>query len=251
VVGQLKPGLVEGIAHRPKVVLLQLKRGGVAKAWGEGEKEKDCTTGGVTRSQGSASGFSEVIARYSVSKSGTRFPVSTFFVCSLLTPSNATHVVARPRLQEDRGGFTTRRRNVTSSRGGQKGDLQIQNIDLAGKTHLVIDVALVHDFSGDCWRDVSRNGQLRYADPDMLLNNAADVKVRKYREAYAAPDRLLAFLPTIMSTSGRSHGEFLRLLHILSHCQAVNRSSNSSGKSQLTMPSPSVAPRTSSTTARP
>ena len=58
--------------------------------------------------------------------------------------------------------------------------------------------------------------------PDMLLNNAADVKVRRYREAYAAPDRLLAFLPAIMSTSGRIHGEFLRLLHILSHRQAVN-----------------------------
>ena len=47
-----------------------------------------------------------------------------------------------------RGGFTTRR-TVTSSRVGQKGDLQIQNINLAGKTHLGIDVTLVHDFSGD------------------------------------------------------------------------------------------------------
>ena len=92
------------------------------------------------------------------------------------------------------------RRNVTCSRGGQKGVLQIQNINLAGKPHLVIDVALVHDFSGDCWRDVSRNGQLRYADPDMLLNNAADAKVRKYREAYAEPDRLLAFLPALIDT---------------------------------------------------
>ena len=45
--------------------------------------------------------------------------------------------------------------------------------------------------------------------------------MRKYREAYAAPDRLLAFLPAIMSTSGRIHGEFLRLLYILSHRQAV------------------------------
>jgi hypothetical protein len=53
---------------------------------------------------------------------------------------------------------------------------------------------------------------LRYADPDMLLNNATEAKVRKYREAYAAPDRLLAFLLAIMSTSGRIHGEFLRLL---------------------------------------
>ena len=98
--------------------------------------------------------------------------------------------------------------------------MQIQNINLAGKTRLVIDVALVHDFSGDCWRDVNSNGQLRYADPDMLLNNAADFEVRKCREAYAAPDRLLAFLPAIVSTSGRIHGEFLRLLYILSHRQA-------------------------------
>jgi len=132
------------------------------------------------------------------------------------------HILSAVEKVVKRAGFTTRRRNVTSSRGGQKGDLQIQNINLAGRTHLVIDVACVHDFSGDCWRDVRRNGQLRFDDPDMLLNNAADAKVRKYREAYAAPDRLLAFLPAIMSTSGRIHGEFLRLLHILSHRQAVN-----------------------------
>ena len=69
--------------------------------------------------------------------------------------------------------------------------------------------------------DWGRNGQLRYADPDMLLNTAAEAKVRKYCEAYAAPDRLLAFLPAIMSTSGRIHGEFLCLLYILSHRQAV------------------------------
>ena len=81
-----------------------------------------------------------------------------------------------------------RRRNVTSSREGQKGDLQIQNINLAGRAHLVLDVAMAHDFSGDCWSDWGRNGQLRYADRDMLLNNAAEAKVRKYREAYAAPN---------------------------------------------------------------
>jgi len=32
--------------------------------------------------------------------------------------------------------------------------------------------ALVHDFLDACWRDVRRNGQVRYADPDMLLNSA-------------------------------------------------------------------------------
>jgi hypothetical protein len=42
-----------------------------------------------------------------------------------------------------------------------------------------------------------------------MLLNAANTKVRKYHEAYAAPqaDRLLDFLMSI-------HGEFLRLLHM-------------------------------------
>ena len=131
------------------------------------------------------------------------------------------HILSALEKVFKRGGFTTRCRTVTSSRRGQKRNFQIQNINFAGKTQVVIDVTLLHDFSGDCWRDVSRNRQLRYADPDMLLNNAANAKVRKYREAYAAPDRLLAFLPAIMPTSGRIHGEFLHLLHILSHRQAV------------------------------
>ena len=48
-------------------------------------------------------------------------------------------------------------------------------------------MAMMHDFSGDCWRDVRRNGQLPYADPDMLLNNAANAKLRKYREATRHP----------------------------------------------------------------
>ena len=60
--------------------------------------------------------------------------------------------------------------------------LQIQHIKLAGRAHVVIDVALVHDFSGECWRDVHQNGQLHYADTDMLLNNATNAEVRKYRE---------------------------------------------------------------------
>ena len=57
-------------------------------------------------------------------------------------------------------GFITRRQKVTWRTKGR------HNINLAGKAHLVIqsDVAMMHDFSGDCWRDVSQHGQLRYAD---------------------------------------------------------------------------------------
>ena len=46
----------------------------------------------------------------------------------------------------------------------------------------------------------------------------ADAKVRRYREAYATrPGVTYAFLPCVMSTSGRIHGEFLRFLYILAH----------------------------------
>ena len=38
---------------------------------------------------------------------------------------------------------------------------------------MVTDLALVHDFSGDCWRNVGDNVQLRLADPAMVHNNAA------------------------------------------------------------------------------
>ena len=120
-----------------------------------------------------------------------------------------------------RSGYTNRRKNVTSRRGSKKGDLEIRDINLAGKRDLVIDVALVYDFSGDCSRDARRNGQLRYDDPDLLLNNAARAKVHKYREDSSASDVNKAFLSALLSTSGRIHGEFLRLLYILAHRQTV------------------------------
>ena len=70
-------------------------------------------------------------------------------------------------------------------------------------------------------RDVRRNGHLCYDDPNLLLNNAASAKVQKYCEDYSASDVNKAFLPALLSTSGRIHGEFLRLLVILAHRQTV------------------------------
>ena len=66
--------------------------------------------------------------------------------------------------------------------------------------------------------DVSLNGKLRHAQPDKLLEAAARTKVHRYREAYATRSGITyAFLPCVMSTSGRIHGEFLRFLYILAH----------------------------------
>ena len=42
--------------------------------------------------------------------------------------------------------------------------------------------------------------------------------MRRYREAYATrPGVTYTFLPCVMSTSSRIHGEFLRFLYILAH----------------------------------
>ena len=62
------------------------------------------------------------------------------------------------------------------------------------------------------------HGTLRHAQPDKLLEAAARTMVRRYRDAYATrPGVTYAFLPCVMSTSGRIHGEFLRFLYILAH----------------------------------
>ena len=55
--------------------------------------------------------------------------------------------------------------------------------------------------------------------PDQPLNEAAADKIRSYREPYSR-NRSLAFLPACMSTSGRIHSEFLRLLYFLADKQA-------------------------------
>ena len=66
--------------------------------------------------------------------------------------------------------------------------------------------------------DVSLNGALRHAQPDKLLESTARTRVRRYREACTTrPGVTYAFLPCVMSTSGRIHGEFLRFLYILAH----------------------------------
>ena len=64
----------------------------------------------------------------------------------------------------------------------------------------------------------SLNGALRHAKLDKLLEAAARTKVRRYREAYATLQGVTyAFLPCVMSTFRRIHGEFLRFLYILAH----------------------------------
>ena len=65
---------------------------------------------------------------------------------------------------------------------------------------------------------MGRNGQLHEPDVNKLLETTARAKVAQYREAYAnRPGTTYVFLPCVMSTTGRIHGEFLRFLYILAH----------------------------------
>ena len=55
--------------------------------------------------------------------------------------------------------------------------------------------------------------------PDQILEQAAAEKIRQYRNPYRN-NRAVAFLPLCMSTSGRIHDEFLRLLYFIANKQA-------------------------------
>ena len=47
-----------------------------------------------------------------------------------------------------------------------------------------------------------------------VLSQRAQEKVYKYRAGYAAQGMRQAFFPVVVSTSGRIHGDLLRLLYI-------------------------------------
>ena len=47
-----------------------------------------------------------------------------------------------------------------------------------------------------------------------MLSHRAQEKIDKYRAGYAALDMRKAFLPAVVSTSGRIHGDPLRLLYL-------------------------------------
>ena len=60
---------------------------------------------------------------------------------------------------------------------------------------------------------------LRYPnDIDRSLNESVDDKIRKYRTHYNNnPPNTVSFVPTMASTSGRLHSEFVRLLFLQVH----------------------------------
>ncbi len=82
----------------------------------------------------------------------------------------------------------------------------------------MLDLRIAHDRVGSS-TDPTLNGQLRYPNNlDQSLNDTSADKVRKYCSDYNMnPPNTVSFIPTIASTSGRLHREFVRLLFLQAH----------------------------------
>ena len=131
------------------------------------------------------------------------------------------HVMTALESIRNNAGYATKHKRVLTSAGKQRADLEILNIQVAQQIDLLVDVTLRHDFVGAGHNGLNQ-GQLRNPDnPDKLLDSAAADKIRHYRAPYRQ-NRHVAFLPACMTTSGRIHGEFLRLLYFISNKQAVD-----------------------------
>jgi hypothetical protein len=81
---------------------------------------------------------------------------------------------------------------------------------------LVFDLSIAHDRFG-LSSHVQQNGSLSHPqDIDAPLRIAAQRKIAAYRQQYA-DNQNISFLPAIVSTSTRMHGELLRLLFLQAH----------------------------------
>jgi hypothetical protein len=110
-------------------------------------------------------------------------------------------------------GHTVRTQHgVTASAGQRRGDVEIRSYlrDQAGSRSLVFDLSITHHRFGSS-SHVHQNGLLsHHQDLDAPLRLAAQCKTNSYMQQYA-DNQNISFLPAIMSTSARMHGEFLRL----------------------------------------
>jgi hypothetical protein len=81
---------------------------------------------------------------------------------------------------------------------------------------LIFDLSIAHDRFGSS-SHVQQNGCLSHPqDLDAPLRIAAQRKIAAYQQQYA-DNQNISFLPAIVSTSTRMHGEFLRLLFLQAH----------------------------------
>jgi len=120
-------------------------------------------------------------------------------------------------------GIKMERRNIPSATkpNGKigRGDLVLKNVNLGGHRHLIIDVALNHEFGGSHMADVARNGVLRAADPAKPLEATARTKIGTNHSP--APSRhspaLSRHSPALSRHSPALSSTFQALLGTLQH----------------------------------
>jgi hypothetical protein len=111
-------------------------------------------------------------------------------------------------------GHTVRTQHgVTASADQLRCNVEIRNYlhSQAGSRSLIFDLSIAHDRFGSS-SHVHQNGCLSNPqDLDALMRIASQRKIAAYQQQYA-DNQNISFLPAIVSTSTRMHGEFLRLL---------------------------------------
>ncbi len=109
---------------------------------------------------------------------------------------------------------------MVKSRGQYCGDVELTGYpaNTAGPVPLVMGLRIVHDRVGSS-TDPTLYGHLRYPNNlDQSLNDTTADKVRKYLSDYNMnPPNTVSFMTVIVSTSGRLHSEFVRLLFLQDH----------------------------------
>jgi hypothetical protein len=117
------------------------------------------------------------------------------------------------------GHLVRTQHGVTASAGQRRSDVEVSSYlrDQAGSRSLVVfDLSITHDRFGSS-SHVQQNGSLSHPqDLDGPMRVAAQRKTNAYKQTYA-DNQNISFLPAIMSTSNRIHGEFLRLLFLQAH----------------------------------
>ena len=116
-------------------------------------------------------------------------------------------------------GHTVRTQHgVTASAGQRRGEVELCSYlqDAVGRRSLVFDLSRTH-YSFGSSSHVQQNGLLSHPkDLDAPLRLAAPRKINSYRQQYA-DNQNLSFLPAIVSTRPRMHGEFFRRLFLQAH----------------------------------
>ncbi len=109
---------------------------------------------------------------------------------------------------------------MVKSRGQHCGDIGLVGYltNTSGPVSLVLDLRVAHD-RVDRSPDPVLNGHLRYPNNlDQSLNDTSANKLGKYRDDYNFnPPRGVVFMTAIVSTSGRLHSEFIRILFLQTH----------------------------------